>query len=127
MPGRSPIGASFWAFSALFALIMPSGASANWQPPATGYDLLRGMRLETYNSGSQEGLDAYANAVAGDAMVIGIFKSGLNNGRLCIKPDGIKYADVVLVVRAWLEQNTDLLSGDAAMLAEAALEKAFPC
>lgn len=121
MPGRSLIAASLLALGPT----LPAHA-ADWKIPKTGFDLLRSLQVENADVNSSSGLLVYTESVAAQAYVIGMMNGGLIQGRYCIS-DNVRYVDIVLVTRAYLEQNTDLLSMDAANLADAALKKAFPC
>jgi hypothetical protein len=103
------------------AATLSFGASAEWRVPRTGFDLLRALQQGVVRLNSDE----YANAIAAQAYVFGVAET--TSTPLCFPPGELTNDDIYLVVRAYLEQNTNLLSGKARELIEAALHKAFPC
>ena len=112
---------------ALIALLASSAAfaqSARWHTPATGYDVLkqlqRGMTFRT----TKRGLIEMGDYAAATGFILGIAAA---HSPLCFPGRSISSDQAKIVVRAYLEQNTERLGEPAPALITAALEKAFPC
>lgn len=114
----------------LLALLIPIAGIADTfplGPPADGYELLRLLqRNDDEFRTSERGMKEIAAVAAARGYVVGIAVM-LSERQICVPPEQFKQTTTFLVVRAYLEQNTDKLAMTASELTRLALLKAFPC
>lgn len=113
-----------WA--AVFGLLASTTVAAAWEPPVDGYALLKELQRGTSFQTSSAGMDELANNTVAKGFVIGIAWV-MAAEDICLPEQGITVENTLIVVRAYLEQNTDKLSAAASLLVQQALLKAFPC
>lgn len=111
----------------LAALSISFQASAQWEPPTTGYVLLRAVQQYQVDLNTDAGRRLFATAIMVQGYIIGSLERGIALGKNCVAVGGIEYANIIAVVRGYLEQHPAELSAPAYVVINSALEAAFPC
>lgn len=112
------------------ALVAASSNAAEFDlsvhPPSTGFDLLRALQREEQSVKNSRGVQALTDTVFAKGLIYGMASTLTDPGMgaTCVP---VFSNDVVLAVRAYLEQHTAALSGPPYPLVKQALIDAYPC
>lgn len=103
-----------------------SVSAVGWDLPSNGFSLLRALQQGPSDLVSDEGRALYGTAIAAQGFIWGVFDVLYHENTICVQ-EQVSNRDVNVAVRAFLEQNTDMLSQEAGALTRAGLIRAFPC
>jgi len=120
---------AYWPARAalLIACCAAQGAEFTVTPPATGYELLKQLQQDSEFRTSKAGMNEIAVFSMVRGYVFGLADAMTGDKVICPMIPPTTRSSVLVVVRAYLEQNTDRLSMPAGDLIAQALRKAFPC